>query len=226
MVLNRLAAFATVLAALTLAAPGEARADHREVYAESCAVFYYQMTRSTRAPEIIADFQQINEQNRWLTLIQSFGLDQDNTVAAAIYGVGSTAAELLVQDKLDSEDPSSGDRVTAVSALAECDRLYGFTPVVALTNQVSDFDCAVAYWLLGAFEVGHRQTALERSEFAGGLYHIDNPLEEAAAIGQQVMTAGQARGQRIQEGQESVDGLRSDLAACEAKYGFGQTVGQ
>ena len=213
---------AAMLTGLALAAPGEARADQRDVYAESCAVFYYQATRSARAPEIIADFQQINDQNRWLTLIQTYGLDQDAVVGAAISGVGSTAAEVLIQDKLDSEDSSSGDRITAVSALAECDQLYGFTPRFALTNQVSDFDCAVAYWLLGSFEVDHRQAALRRSEFAGGLYHMDNPLEEAAAIGQQVMAAGQARGQRIQQGQESANELRNDLAACDAKYGFAQ----
>lgn len=87
----------------------------------------------------------------------------------------------------------------------------------------SNYDCAMAYWLHGAFNAGERQGALQRANHALNKHMEGNPGEQRAAAEQQLMVEGQARGERIQQGQESVDGLTSDLRACEVKYGFAQT---
>ena len=101
---------------------------------------------------------------------------------------------------------------------------------MAPARQVSDFDCAVSYWLHGAVQVAEQQAALERASLAFGqylfveeaiFYDVDDPA--VVERWELVVAEGKARGQRIQQGQETVDNLKSDLAVCEARYGFAQS---
>lgn len=131
--MNIRTALSTLALLVPVAAPLPALAqsveeDEREKYAEACAVFYFQATRSRQAPEIVANFRQIDQQVRWDILIQSFGLNQDDVVAEAMFGFGPVGA-VMVNDKLDSGDQA--DQALAVSVLSDCDHLYGFTPVFA-----------------------------------------------------------------------------------------------
>lgn len=228
------AACLAVLAILGLVLPTTAaRADDgtKKAKAMDCAISYAEAENAEEAAaKIISDWGRIAKQRRSMRLVEAYGLDVNFVQGPALMALseGNSAIE--------SGNPALEQ--IAVYELAECDRLYGFTPVHALTGwqefstaptperQISDFACAAAYWLHGAANVGDRQAALERSEFATGLHYMDNPSEDPAAIGQQVIRAGKERGQRIQQGQESVEEFAADLSACEARYGFAQAGGQ
>ena len=95
-----------------------------------------------------------------------------------------------------------------------------------LLSLFSDFDCATSYWLHGAFNAAEHQGALQRANFALDKHLQADSSQSRAAVEQQLMTEGQARGQRIQQGHESADGLRANLTACESKYGFARAGAQ
>lgn len=89
-----------------------------------------------------------------------------------------------------------------------------------ITLAVSDFDCAVAYWIHGGLVPAINAAAMERARFAAGRYQQANPGVDMAAVEQQMLATVQARRQRITHGAESTEQLQADLSACEARYGF------
>ncbi len=95
-----------------------------------------------------------------------------------------------------------------------------------LLSLFSDFDCAISYWLHGAFNAAEQQSALQRADFALDKHLQTDSSQPRAVVEQQLMAEGQTRGQRIQQGLESADGLRADLAACELKYAFARAGAQ
>lgn len=217
---NRNVGFCAMLVVLALASPGEARAEDEDrsndaQYAMTCAIEYAGYAELAPADSGFLE--------RQMALMDRFDLDHEVVALRSVAGM----ARLGV---LSGDIPVEW----LVNTLAECDRAFGFSPITKLIDskpglnqtEIADFDCAVAYWLLGAFVVNQRQAALQRSEFATGLYHLDNPLEEPAAVGQQVIAAAQARGQQLQRDQESGETLSNDINACEVKYGFAQAGGQ
>ena len=222
MALNRLAGFATVLVALALAAPGEARAETEDrsndaQYAENCAIEY--------AKGASADSSFLERQ---MALRDRFDLDHDNIWLMAMLGD--------VSDIIPVE--------WIVDGLAECDRTFGFNPITEVINarpgipltpsvrQIADFDCAVAYRLLAAIrhdvdqDQVQAQNAMQRAEYALRLHQTANPELDPGSLGPQVNGLARTRGEQIQQGQESGEALTNDINACEAKYGFAQAGGQ
>ena len=222
MALNRLAGFATVLVALALAAPGEARAETEDrsndaQYAENCAIEY--------AKGASADSSFLERQ---MALRDRFDLDHENIWLMAMLGD--------VSDIIPVE--------WIVDGLAECDRTFGFNPITEVINarpgipltpsvrQIADFDCAVAYRLLAAIrhdidqDQVQAQNAMQRAEYALRLHQTANPELDPGSLGPQVNGLARTRGEQIQQGQESGEALTNDINACEAKYGFAQAGGQ
>ena len=222
MALNRLAGFATVLVALALAAPGEARAETEDrsndaQYAENCAIEY--------AKGASADSSFLERQ---MALRDRFDLDHENIWLMAMLGD--------VSDIIPVE--------WIVDGLAECDRTFGFNPITEVINarpgipltpsvrQIADFDCAVAYRLLAAIrhdidqDQVQAQNAMQRAEYALRLHQTANPELDPGSLGPQVNGLARTRGEQIQQGQESGEALTNDINACEAKYDFAQTRGQ
>ncbi len=115
------------------------------------------------------------------------------------------------------------------ATLQYCEEMLQFQPPIDFASYLvpsqpvaqypTDLHCAAAYWLHGAAKPDEQQAALERTRYSLGKHHEANPHLDPATLGPQVIAQGQARGQRIRQGQESVDGLAADLTACEAKYG-------
>ena len=127
-----------------------------------------------------------------------------------------------------------------------------FTPAPML----SDFDCAVAYWLRGAMYPMDQAAAGERAQFALGRYQAENAGLSVEEIIGQVQAAGNARYERIMQESRDLEEFRKemiaegqnpdeaafterlqrravealsfqrDIVACEAKYSFGQAGGQ
>lgn len=121
-----------------------------------------------------------------------------------------TAAVLAYrEERCAAEDKKSCDIVAASRASA--------SDVVA--GAPADFVCASAYWLHGAVTPGEQQQALARANYAVQQHLAANPGDDRAAIEQNVMAAGRARGERIQSGAEKAEAWRADIAACESKYG-------
>ncbi|HHX90654.1 MAG TPA: hypothetical protein GX700_12995 [Paracoccus sp.] len=246
MALNRLAGFATVLVALALAAPGEARAETEDrsndaQYAENCVIEY--------AKGASADSSFLERQ---MALRDRFDLDHDNIWLMAMLGD--------VSDIIPVE--------WIVDGLAECDRTFGFNPITEVINarpaipqspsmpQIADFDCAAAYWLRGAMYPMDQAAAGERAQFALGRYQAENAGLSVEQIIGQVQAAGNARYERIMHESRGLEELRQemiadgqnpdeatlterlqrravearsfqqDIIACEAKYGFAQAGGQ
>src|SRR5690606_2564574 len=159
---------AAALTVLALAAPGEARANETREEAGRCAVRYLQVNQSTNASRIIAGYDTIDLRDRAWQLIRAhelapaistgsstFAEDLNNFVRgqASSLQVGrlrdiTLFPELPLQADIDSGD--AGLQESAISALADCDRTFGFAPVIALAPVLSDFDCAATYWLRGA----------------------------------------------------------------------------
>jgi hypothetical protein len=220
MALNRLAGFATVLVALALAAPGEARAETEDrsndaQYAENCAIEY--------AKGASADSSFLERQ---MALRDRFDLDHENIWLMAMLGD--------VSDIIPVE--------WIVDGLAECDRTFGFNPITEVINarpgipltpsvrQIADFDCAVAYRLLAAIrhdiDQVQAQGAMERAEYALRRHQTANPELDPGSLGPQVNGLARTRGEQIQQGRETGEALTNDINACEAKYDFAQTGGQ
>lgn len=222
MALNRLAGFATVLVALALAAPGEARAETENrsndaQYAENCAIEY--------AKGASADSSFLERQ---MALRDRFDLDHENIWLMAMLGD--------VSDIIPVE--------WIVDGLAECDRTFGFNPITEVINarpgipltpsvrQIADFDCAVAYRLLAAIrhdidqDQVQAQGAMERAEYALRRHQTANPELDPGSLGPQVNGLARTRGEQIQQGRETGEALTNDINACEAKYDFAQTRGQ
>lgn len=92
-------------------------------YAAACAVFYYAAARlGAEADPVLENAHTIFAQNRYLQLIEAFGLDQNEIVGMALSGTGP-AAGMMIDDML--LDGRAGD---ALSILRDCDGLYGFAP--------------------------------------------------------------------------------------------------
>ena len=237
--------FAAMLTAAAFAVmPQEARADETREEAGRCAVRYLQVNHSTNASRIIAGYDTIDLRDRAWQLIRvhelapaistgssTFAEDLNNFVRgqASSLQLGRMRDIMLLPELPLQADIDSGDtdlQESAVSRLADCDRTFGFAPVIALAPVLSDFDCAVAYWLLGAFNSAQQGMALHRARFAIARHLEANPGTQRQQVEQQVMVDGQARGQRIQQGQESSDLMQATLARCEMKYGFAQAGGQ
>lgn len=243
---NWMAGFSAVLAALMLAAaPEEAWADKTVESAGRCAVRYLQVNLSRQAPKLIAELARIKRQDRGWKLIHTYKLAPAAPAGSSFLEdlnkfVRGEASYLMVERRGDAmltpelplhNDLDSGDaelQEAVVSQLADCDRKFGFEPVFALApaQQFNDFDCAVAYWLLGAFNSAQQGMALDRARFAIARHLEANPGTQRQPVEQQVMADGQARGQRIQRGQEPADSIQATLGHCEAKYGFAQSVGR
>ena len=244
MMRNWIAGFGAMLAMLAFALPAPTLANEAMEEAGRCAVRYLQALHSTNASRIIAGYEAIDLRDRAWQLIwtheltpaistgsSTFAEDLNNFVRgqASYLQLGrmrdiTLLPELPLQADIDSGDTDLQE--SAVSRLADCDRTFGFAPVIALAPVLSDFDCAVAYWLLGAFNSAQRGMALDRARFAIARHLEANPGTQRQQVEQQVMVDGQARGQRIQQGQESSDLMQATLARCEMKYGFAQNSGQ
>ncbi|TYB80796.1 hypothetical protein [Maritimibacter fusiformis] len=162
--------------------------------------------------------------------------------------------EIPLQRDIDCGDADLQE--SAISTLADCDRTFGFAPVIALAPMLSDFDCAVAYWLRGAMYPMDQAAAGERAQFALGRYQAENAGLSVEEIIGQVQAAGNARYERIMQESRDLEEFRKemiaegqnpdeaafterlqrravealsfqrDIVACEAKYGFGQAGGQ
>lgn len=241
---NRITGFGAMLAMLAFALPAPALANETREEAARCAVRYLQVFHSTNASRIIAGYENIDLRDRAWQLIRAhelapavstrsstFAEDLNNFVRgqASSLQAGRMRDITLFPEHPLQADIDSGDtdlQESAVSALADCDRTFGFAPVIALAPVLSDFDCAVAYWLLGAFNSAQQGMALDRARFAIARHLEANPGTQRQPVEQQVMADGQARGQRIQQGQESSDLMQATLGHCESKYGFAQTGGQ
>jgi hypothetical protein len=205
MALNRLAGFATVLAALALAAPGEARAETEDrsndaQYALECAIEY--------AINANADFRFLERQ---LALRDRFNLDHEHIRDMVL--VFGTSEYLPVE--------------MVVDGLAECDRTFGFSPITEVIDadsffgarpgipqtQIADFDCAVAYWLHGAMDPLGQAAAGQRAQFALGRYQAENAGLSVEQIIGQVQAAGNARYERIMHESRGLEELRQEMIA-------------
>lgn len=253
--------------------PANAWADAAAESAGRCAVRYMQVALSEKAPRIIANYEQATKQERAWRLIRShdlYGSKDHFEFADAInrfaHGqvdhlvVGPTGAsetlfpERALHEDLDSGDPSREE--SAIAALADCDRIHGFTPVFARTTKpvaaIGDFDCAVTYWVVSGFEPLKRDALVQRTKLAAARHHQANPGQTPEEIGNALKAAGRKRGERImveaqgigeyvewmtERGREvdprererrspEANKLRSDLAACEMKYGLAKPRSQ
>ena len=268
------AGLAAMLAVLVFASPVPALANETREEAGRCAVRYLQVNHSTNASRIIAGYDTIDLRDRAWQLIRvhelapaistgssTFAEDLNNFVGgqASYLQLGrmrdiTLLPELPLQADIDSGDTDLQE--SAVSRLADCDRTFGFAPVIALAPVLSDFDCAVAYWLRGAMYPMDQAAAGERAQFALGRYQSENAGLSVEEIIGQVQASGNARYERIMQESRDLEEFRKemiaegqnpdeaafterlqrravealsfqrDIVACEAKYSFGQAGGQ
>ncbi|WP_126764841.1 hypothetical protein [Aliidiomarina iranensis] len=205
-----------------------------------CAVNYLQVSHASAANRVIVDYEQIDVRERAWHLIRTYQLNpsisgsgnnfavdlnrfvqgKSNSLQLGVNGNVVLFPEASIKDDLDSQDRSA--QLSAIQTLAACDDLYGFTPKITAIDLTSDFDCAVSYWLLGAFNPAQRAMASERTRFAMRRHIQVNPDTNAAQLEQQVLAEGQSRGRRIQQGLDSANVIQETLGRCESQYGLGQ----
>src|SRR5690606_12448840 len=226
--------FAAMLTAAAFAVmPQEARADETREEAGRCAVRYLQVNHSTNASRIIAGYEAIDLRDRAWQLIRThelapaistgpstFAEDLNNFARgqASYLQLGrmrdiTLLPELPLQADIDSGDTDLQE--SAVSRLADCDRTFGFAPVIALApaHAISDFDCAAAYWLRGAMYPMDQAAAGERAQFALGRDQAENAGLSVEQIVGQVQAAGNARYERIMHESRGLEELRQEMIA-------------
>lgn len=216
---NAIAGFAAVLAALAFAAPHEAWAeDERQSPAFYCAVAYMQALTSERAPEIIADHEQIALQNRHEILVETHDdFDFDDVRHAAVTQPNLVFQKVTVEELLDSGDPAREGM--AIDLLATCDRRYGFTPVAARKG-IDHVQCTAHYYLLGALRHDLQGETTPRVQWTSQTHIHVTPGASMEDVRRDVPALARARGMRIQGGEDSFEALIADVHACDAQYGL------
>ena len=226
------------LALSFVTAPQQVRADEaweKRMKAGSCAVRYWQLQLSERAPEIIAGFSQEIVASRATALMVMENLVDQNEpdfwerFDAFARGwldflVLAEPADLIVLEPegLLHEDLDSGDasrEQSAISALAECDRLHGFMPVVARKG-IDHLQCTVSYYMLGAMRSDLQGVATPRIQLATRAHIQATPGANVDDVRRNVPMLARTRGLRIQNGEESLESLIADVRACDTQYGL------
>lgn len=224
MALNKMMIFAVIPAVLASPAPAKAQGQNSGVDLDRpeivCAMAYEALGTMDWIQREIVNMDEIDTQLRSESLVRPLGPDH---AAAAV------AAGVHLRTALSSEEARTPAEIANfIGMLASCDNRFGFDPAARqrIAPQVTDRDCAAAFWLHAAFHPEQRQDALGRANHALDRHMETSPDEQRATIQQQLANEGYARGERIQQGQEPFDALKTEVAACEARYGFAAAGGQ
>lgn len=214
----RLSLFLVVAAACVALALGAASpalsqgagADRNE--ASVCAVDYTVLSMSETLQREIFNMEEIDLEARAQALTQRFEIDEERIVDAAV-------------DRLYGPMRASGPQAEArlLISVVQCDRRFGFSPVIALTEAeaLNDLECIARYWTLGAVRPETQPHTSARIQHVGRAYIAANQGASEASIRREAMPRAEARATAIRAGAETINALSSDIAACESKYGFG-----
>lgn len=112
-----------------------------------------------------------------------------------------------------SATPPYGHRIST------CDREHGFWPVFYF-GATDHLQCVAHYWTLGALRPDLQSETTPRVRHAAQAYARETPTATEAGIREDVLPRVQARGQRIQTGEENPAALVADARACDARYGL------
>lgn len=204
-------AFAVAMAATAPPALSQGVEPNRNE-ANVCAVDYTVLSMSATLQREIFNMEEIDLEARSQELARRFEIDEGRIVDAAV-------------ERLYGPMRASGPQAEAqlLLSVAQCDRRFGFQPVIALTeaDALNDLECIARYWALGAVRPETQPHTSARIQHVGRAYIAANQGASEETIRREIMPRVQARATAIRTGAETINALSSDIAACEAKYGFG-----
>lgn len=180
--------------------------------ASVCAVDYTVLSMSATLQREIFNMEEVDLEARSQELARRFEIDEGRIVDAAV-------------ERLYGPMRASGPQAEAqlLMNVAQCDRRFGFLPVIALTEEeaLNDLECIARYWTLGAVRPETQPHTSARIQHVGRAYIAANQGASEETIRREVMPRVEARATAIRTGAETINALSSGIAACESKYGFG-----
>lgn len=158
MALNRMMIFAVIPAVLASPAPAKAQGQNSGVDLDRpeivCAMAYEALGTMDWIQREIVNMDEIDTQFRSESLVRPLGPD---------YAAAAVAAGIHLRTALSSEEARTPAEIANfIGMLASCDNRFDFEPTARqrAAPQVTDRDCAAAFWLHAAYHPEQRQDAL------------------------------------------------------------------
>lgn len=184
------------------------------VMPETCWGLYLGLSSTPRAPEVIAEYDVINQQLRARTM-----RERDDFIPLEPFSTRPIARLAFNSPMLDAQ---------VVEEIAACDRAHGLNPVAthgAREALISDKTCATSFLIYTGLGRPADETA-QWQHYAE--YALGQHLTAIGALGPdgmappaqvaEISAAANARFARINQRLETIEGLQADSNACVAKY--------